>query len=1013
MKAARRSLLLWIALGTQQVLLSGIPAVASDIPAVAGDVPAVAGDIQLWGRFETAIVNGTGYANPFTDVTLNATFTRPGGGDVPFMGFHDGDGNGGQVGNVWKIRFMPDEPGPWTYTFSWSDGTPGGGGAFNVVESGLSGPIVADGQLPKVWRIVDRREFIPFYIQGPGYLEVDDPRMDGFLDFVQGSLGANGVVEVLRNRVWLDCEDETNCSPSNSIFSIANWSRVDRFLDKLQGRELGVNIMFYSDDGARPQFSGQSAMEQLLFVYTTARIGAYPLITFDSGIDIREYRPESWDDWFVGILHGLDPAWHFVASRHGDGSGVSGCTLCDYDSLGDVHPTFSEILSDMSTARTPIAYTDRWREDFIRGDFDSDSLRNIMWHCAVAGGAGFMVGGQDGSLRLDDYQTDLDNPSQFLAFSQFWHETVASWNTFTVCNGDVTNGYCFGDPGNEYVIYLETGGSTTVALAAASRTFNVEWLNPRTGEFILDTPVAGGAGVDFVAPDSNDWVLHIGGLVPDPTPPTAPSGLAAAVVSDSQIVLSWTAASDPDTGISAYKVLRDDVYVATVLGTETTHSDTGLGELTQYTYEVLALNGGGTEGPRSNTAVATTPADLTPPSIVSVQAAGDPNVMTIVFSEPVESSSAATLENYAIDPIACVCGATLEPDTLSVVLTTSRLSQDIAYTLNVSNVRDQSAAGNAILPNTQAPFQFIVRVSDGLVLLYDIEEGSGTTVHDVSAVGVPLDLELADPSAVVWNDGFLSVISSTVIQSPGAATKLIDAGKASNAITVEAWIKPANTIQSGPARIVTLSANPSVRSFTLGQSGGLYDARLRTTATTDNGIPSVSTGYGALATDLTHVVYTRDPSGEVRIHIDAVQQAAGTVDGTLSNWDDTYRFALANELTLDRAWLGELHLVAVYDRALTPSEVVQNHQAGPDGTGFGSTGGIDLNGDGDIDLADFTIFAGCLAGPGVMNPPAGCDPIDFAGADVDNDCDVDLNDFFFADFTGCRPSVVSRKSLDI
>jgi hypothetical protein len=39
--------------------------------------------------------------------------------------------------------------------------------------------------------------------------------------------------------------------------------------------------------------------------------------------------------------------------------------------------------------------------------------------------------------------------------------------------------------------------------------------------------------------------------------------------------------------------------------------------------------------------------------------------------------------------------------------------------------------------------------------------------------------------------------------------------------------------------------------------------------------------------------------------------------------------ALANELTEDRAWLGEFYLLAIYDRALSNVEVDQNFVSGP------------------------------------------------------------------------------------
>jgi hypothetical protein len=178
-------------------------------------------------------------------------------------------------------------------------------------------------------------------------------------------------------------------------------------------------------------------------------------------------------------------------------------------------------------------------------------------------------------------------------------------------------------------------------------------------------------------------------------------------------------------------------------------------------------------------------------------------------------------------------------------------------------------------------------------------------------------------------------ISTTIVQSAAAATKIIDACMATDEITMEAWIRPANTTQGGPARIVTLSASPSVRNFTLGQERTAYDVRLRTTETSDNGIPSLSSPDSTLTTELTHVVYTRTAAGERRIYVDAGESVGGTIGGDFSNWDTAFRFALANELTLDRTWLGDFHLVAIYDRALDEEEVAWNFAAGanaPSGT---------------------------------------------------------------------------------
>ncbi len=67
---------------------------------------------------------------------------------------------------------------------------------------------------------------------------------------------------------------------------------------------------------------------------------------------------------------------------------------------------------------------------------------------------------------------------------------------------------------------------------------------------------------------------------------------------------------------------------------------------------------------------------------------------------------------------------------------------------------------------------------------------------------------------------------------------------------------------------------------------------------------------------------------------------------------------------------------------------------------FGIPG--DIDGDGDVDLADFATLSTCFGGPGATTPPDGCEADDFAASDLDGDGDVDLGDFstFSLNFTG-------------
>jgi len=222
----------------------------------------------------------------------------------------------------------------------------------------------------------------------------------------------------------------------------------------------------------------------------------------------------------------------------------------------------------------------------------------------------------------------------------------------------------------------------------------------------------------------------------------------------------------------------------------------------------------------------------------------------------------------------------------------------------------------------------ITRTRSGLQSLYDFSDASGPIIKDRAGVGRPVDLRIGNPKAVHRSEGSLAVRGSTLIQSLGPATKITDAVRRSGEITIEAWIKPTKTNQTGPARIVTLSRDGSQRNITLGQDKARYDVRLRTTDTTSNGIPSLPSAKESLTTDLTHVVYTHARSGRSRIYLNGKLSSETTIAGNTGNWAGAYRLAFANEFSKNRPWQGTYYLVAIYSRGLLPREVQQNFQAG-------------------------------------------------------------------------------------
>lgn len=248
---------------------------------------------------------------------------------------------------------------------------------------------------------------------------------------------------------------------------------------------------------------------------------------------------------------------------------------------------------------------------------------------------------------------------------------------------------------------------------------------------------------------------------------------------------------------------------------------------------------------------------------------------------------------------------------------TPRLAQHYGLLDSAATAKKEATTDDATL-----------RVNDGLQALYRFDERSGERIRDVSQAGEPLDLTIADPNGVVWQSGGLTIKSNSIIASEKPPTRLVGALKKSKAITLEAWITAANTSQSGPARIITLSNGPNARNFTLGQSGDQFEIRLRTTKASTNGMPELQSSRGSVATTIKHVIYTRDASGNAVVYVDGKAAGQRKVEGDFGNWDDGLLLAVGNELSGDRLWQGTLHLVAIFDRALSADDVRRNYAAG-------------------------------------------------------------------------------------
>jgi Fibronectin type III domain. len=661
-------------------------------------------DVGKWKRFEVSYSNTTWNGNPF-DLLLDGVFTHTGSEDIKTMpGFYAGN-------NTWKIFFMPDKLGEWKFATQSPDSDLNGKtGSFNCVTSGLPGQLVPVGNR---WKLEDGGFTVPILIYTQGFLREENGYTD-FNEFLLFARDTMGSPIIKQNMGVYNKPDTTEGGEVWAIkgeeFNIPMFDRMNRRYDALRDAGMGFYFFLYGDDEDKPPWGGQSIQEIRYFRYMIARFSAYSTVIWDTGTDIGEYRTNNWIDWFPDWFNQNDPYGHPVTSRTGGGSGGKHPNKGTYYSDGDDDlPAHSTLVNTWNSRSVPTAFTDNWHENVPRGGFDEHKIRRAVWEAGLVGGTAVSFGNNYTMDRTLPFPQTFQSAPYLGYAAKFFKQSISYLGTLDPHDELVVSGSSVvlsADPGKEYVAYLNTGGTVQIDLSAVSGTTAVEWYNPRTGVYSGQTTTGGGI-LTFTAADSNDWVLHIGGVPPDSTPPTNPQDVSANTQSESQINLTWQAVSDSESGISKYNIYRDGSNVGQ--STTTTFSDTGLYEGTTYTYEVSAVNGAGMEGAKSTSVSATTLADTMPPAISSVSASGDSTIVTIVFSESVEQASATNASNYQTSNGIVVSNASLGSDKKTVTLTTSSHSDGVSYTLTVNNIKDRATTPNVIAANTQATYTFVAQ----------------------------------------------------------------------------------------------------------------------------------------------------------------------------------------------------------------------------------------------------------------------------------------------------------------
>ena len=494
--------------------------------------------VGKWEREVISFTNNSYSGNPF-ELEMDAIFTHnSSGATITLPGYYAGN-------NVWKVGFMPTQVGTWSYVTSSSDSDLNNQtGSIQCTSSSLPGLLKNSEINPKKWKFADGPYIIPIGLQFSVLLEdVTLNRFESAADFL-----ATKVKGHLFN-FRINPNDIAFSSVSNKQFDLALWDRLEQRMEILRDKGLGISIMFYTDDSGKPSFAGKSSTEALLIRYAVARLAGYPVVVFNTGIDIREYRDSSDINWWGSEIAKLDPYNHPRSSRYGGGSGSVVLQGQSYDSRGASTARINDLISFYNSANNiPIAVDDNWGEQFSRGNFSPSDIRRAFWKVTIAGGIGSHIrddrksdfpnaNDPDAWFHANNMESKLESEQWLALINPFIQNNLG--DTFGIMkpsNNLVTGtgAYCLADTDNTNIlVYLigdndkfdNGGGNVTLNLTSTSKQYSAIWFDTRTGNETIIGTISGGSDHTFTPPSNDDWVLYLNSGGPAISPPNPPSNI--------------------------------------------------------------------------------------------------------------------------------------------------------------------------------------------------------------------------------------------------------------------------------------------------------------------------------------------------------------------------------------------------------------------------------------------------------------------------------------------------------
>jgi hypothetical protein len=557
------------------------------------------------GRTATA-TGETSNPNPFLDYRLNVTFSN---GDLPRIvvpGYYAADGDAGQTsatqGNKWRVHFVPDRPGKWSYVASFRTGTGiaidsdpdagkpvsfnGAEGSFMVGQTDKRPPdFRGRGMLRYVGnRYLQFKDSGEFFIKagadspenflayadfdgtfdteeltrageaaGPKFIHHYEPHvqdwkegdptwkdgkgkgMIGALNYL-ASKGMNSVYFLTYN---IDGGDGKDVWPwatpiDKSRFDCSKldqWEIVFSHMDKLG---LMLHVVTQETENDQAMDAGELGPQRKLYYRELiARFAHHLAVVWNLGEE--NSNTDAQRKAFAKYIRDLDPYDHPIVCHTFPGQydavyrPLIGYFYFEGPSLqtNDTHAQTIKWLDASAASRR------KWfvcldeigpASTGVKPDSDDywhDEIRTKhLWGNLMAGGAGvewyfgYLYANNDldcENWRSRDHMWDMTRFAveffqDYVTFPKMSHHDELT---------SAENDYCLADPGTIYMVYLPTGGTTTLDVGPTTATFRIRWFNPREGGplemgTLTSTTGPGKVRIGQPAMDTDkDWVALI------------------------------------------------------------------------------------------------------------------------------------------------------------------------------------------------------------------------------------------------------------------------------------------------------------------------------------------------------------------------------------------------------------------------------------------------------------------------------------------------------------------------